>query len=53
MSAFLSGLDSAWTFLLQVMSLVFNLYTEEPVFMSVFTLWILDRVFGIFDLIKG
>lgn len=53
MAAFLSGLDAAWTFLLQVMSIVFQLYTNEPIFMSIFTLWILDRVFHIFDLIKG
>lgn len=53
MNAFLIGLESSWTFLLQIMSLVFSLYTEEPVFMAVFTLWLLDRIFHIFDLIKG
>ena len=53
MAAFLSGLDAAWMFLLQIMSLIFQLYTTVPVFMAVFTIWLLDRIFGIFDLIKG
>lgn len=53
MSAFLSGLDSAWTFLLDVMSHLFELYTTVPVLIAVFALWVLDRVFGIFDLLKG
>lgn len=53
MSAFLSGLDAAWTFLLDVMGRLFGLYTTVPVFVAVLALWILDRIFGIFDLIKG
>ena len=53
MSAFLSGLDAAWTFLLSVLSKCFDLYTGTPVFVAVFALWVLDRIFGIFDLIKG
>lgn len=53
MSDFLSSLDLIWSFLLDVLTQVFGLYTSYPVFMAVFTLWVLDRVFGIFDLIKG
>lgn len=53
MAEFLSGLDAAWTFLLDVMGQTFALYTTVPVFIAVFVLWILDKVFGIFDLIKG
>lgn len=53
MSAFLAGLDAAWTFLFDVMTKLFQMYTTIPVLIAVFALWILDRVFGIFDLIKG
>lgn len=50
---FLSLLFQIWEFLLDIFSKVFVLYTTQPVLMAAFTLWILDRVFGIFDLIKG
>lgn len=53
MAAFLSGLQAAWSFLLDTMTQVFNLYITMPILIAVFVLWILDRVFGIFDLIKG
>lgn len=52
MSAFLTGLDAAWTFLLDVLNQLFSMYTGIPIFIAVFALWVLDRVFGIFDLIK-
>ena len=53
MSAFLSNLDLIWDFLLDVFRVICNLYVRSPIFMSVFSLWVLDRVFGIFDLIRG
>lgn len=53
MDIFLSGMDAAWQFLLQVGTAVFSMYITYPILMAAFTLWILDRVFGIFDLIKG
>lgn len=53
MSQWLSGLTACWDFLLSVLSNVFVLYTGIPIFISVFVLWLLDRIFGIFDLIKG
>ena len=53
MSDYLSNLDLIWNFLVTVLTTVFNLFTSHPIFMSVFGLWILDRIFGIFDLIRG
>lgn len=53
MSAFLSSLGLIWDFLLSTMSQTFALYTTAPVLVAVLALWVLDRVFGIFDLIKG
>ncbi len=53
MTSYLSNLQLIWNFFLQVLKVIFDLYTKEPIFMSVFSLWVLDRVFGIFDLIKG
>lgn len=52
MSAFLTGLDAAWAFLINVLNQLFSMYTTVPIFVAVFALWVLDRVFGIFDLIK-
>ena len=53
MAAFLSGLDAAWTFLISTLGQIFGLYTTIPVFIAIFVLWILDRVFHIFDLLRG
>ena len=53
LQAFINGLELIWPFLLNVMSQVFNLYMTQPILMAIFSLWILDRVFHIFDLIKG
>ncbi len=53
MSAFISGLDAAWAFLLSTFGDIFDLYTSVPVFVAAFVLWVLDRIFGIFKLIKG
>lgn len=53
MSGFLSNLGLIWDFLISTLTQLFALYTSYPVFMAVFTLWVLDRVFGIFNLVKG
>lgn len=53
MSAFISALGQIWDFLISTMSQIFALYTTAPVLVAVLALWVLDRVFGIFDLIKG
>lgn len=53
MSAFLAGLDAAWMFLFDVLTKLMETYTTVPVFIAVFALWVLDRIFGIFDFIKG
>ncbi len=39
-------------FMWQIMSKVFNLYTTSSVLCGFFVLWILDRMFGIFDILK-
>ena len=51
--SFLDQLGLVFDFLLSVLTQIFSLYSSNPVLMSVFTLWILDRVFGIFNLVKG
>lgn len=42
MTSYLSNLQLIWNFFLQVLKVIFDLYTKEPVFMSVFSLWVLD-----------
>ena len=53
MDAFLSGLNLVWSFLLSSAAIVFNLFTTVPVLAAILALWVLDRIFGIFKLIKG
>lgn len=53
MDAFIAALSAIWTFLLNVLTQVFNLYTGTPVLVAVFALWVLDRIFGIFKFMRG
>ena len=53
MDVFISSLGLLWDFLLSTMGQIFNLYMVSPVLIGAFALWVLDRVFHIFDLIKG
>lgn len=53
MSAFLSDLDLIFNFLVTCFSYIYGLFQSSPLLMSVLALWVLDRIFGIFDLIKG
>ena len=53
MASFLVGLEAAWTFLMDVLGQVFDLDVGVPVFVAVFALWVLDRIFGIFRLMRG
>lgn len=53
MQQFLDGLSAAWTFLFNCMTMIFGLHTAVPVFAAILALWVLDRIFGIFKLIKG
>lgn len=53
MTAFIDNLTLVWNFLLNVMTAIFNLYTTVPLLIAVFALWVLDRIFHIFDFIKG
>lgn len=39
-------------FLWDILRQVFNLYTTSSVLCGFFVLWILDRMFGIFDILK-
>lgn len=47
------NLTLIWNFLLSCMTTIFNTYMAVPVLLSVFALWVLDRIFGIFHIIKG
>lgn len=51
--SYLDSLALIWNFLLFVIRALWGVYAAQPVLMSVLTLWVLDRLFGIFDLIKG
>lgn len=53
MTVFINNLTLVWNFLLDVLSKVFYLYTSQPVLIAVFALWVLDRIFHIFDFIRG
>ena len=45
MTAFINNLNLIWSFLLDTMTKLFNLYTSSPVLIAVFALWVLDRIF--------
>lgn len=54
MTVFISDITLIWNFLFQkLLTPIFNLYTSQPVLIAVFALWVLDRIFHIFDFIKG
>lgn len=53
MSNFLSNLDLIVDFLFSVLSAVFDLMVTNPILISVFGLYILGRVFRIFDILKS
>lgn len=49
----LIGLTSAWQLFVTIIGYIWEAYTLNAVLSAFFTLWVLDRIFGIFDLIKG
>lgn len=53
LDTFLAGLEAAFQLLLSGGSEVFSLYTGVPILAGILALWVLDRIFGIFKLIKG
>ena len=53
MTDFINGLTLVWNFLLDIFGQFFTLYTTAPVLVAVLALWVLDRIFHIFDFIKG
>ena len=53
MSALFAGLDIIWSFILGSLSSIFGLMITVPLLALVLGLWILNRIFGIFKLIKG
>lgn len=53
MASFMSALSQIWDFLIDIFTKVFTSYTTIPVFIAVFALWVLDRIFHIFDYLKG
>lgn len=50
MDAFLSGLSLVWDFLQEILTNIFDLYVNEPVFMSVFAVWLVRRLAHIFKI---
>lgn len=52
MNQYLADLGAIWSYLLNLLGQIFNLYTTSAIFISVFTLWVLDRIFGIFDILR-
>lgn len=48
----LDSLPMIATFFWQILTDVFDLYTTSSVLAGFFALWLLDRMFGIFDVIK-
>lgn len=48
----LQALPAIFSFMMNFFSEIFNVYVTSSVLASVFALYILDRVFGIFDILK-
>lgn len=48
----LEALPAIFSFFLQFFSSIFNIYITSSVLCGFFVLWILDRAFGIFDVLK-
>lgn len=53
MSAFLQGLNYVTSFVFEIFSQIMNLYVTLPILIAVFALWILNRIFHIFQKIRG
>lgn len=53
MSLFLSELELVAVALFDVMADIFTMMMNTPILTAVLALWVLDRVFGIFDYLKG
>lgn len=53
MAGYLSQLGQIWDFLITCLTGIFSVYTAAPILMSVLTLWVLDRVFHIFNFLRG
>ena len=52
MSAFLSDLSQLATFLFGLLSSIFSLYTTAYVLIAIMGLWVLRRVFRLFEMIR-
>lgn len=48
----LQALPALAKFFWEILSNIFDLYVTSSVLAGFFTLWVLDRMFGIFDVIK-
>lgn len=53
MEAFLSGMDSTFTYLFLMLSALFNLFVTTPLLMGFFALVILRGVVKIFSILRG
>lgn len=48
----LEALPAIFQFFLDWITRIFNVYVTSSVLAGFFTLWLLDRAFGIFDILK-
>lgn len=53
MAGFITTLDLIWNFIFSVLDRLVAVVLASPILTAAIALWILDKVFGIFDLIKG
>lgn len=53
MSGFISNLDLIASFVFDFGLDLFNTMMSHPILTASIALWVLDRIFGIFDYLKG
>ncbi len=52
MEAFLSDLSSIWNLVLSCLSNIFTLYTTSYILIAVLGLWVVRRIFRLFEMIR-
>lgn len=53
MAAFLADLTLITDFIFKLIVDIWNVIMDSPLLLSAFGLWVLRKVFNVFDLIKG
>lgn len=52
MDAFLSDLSALWNLVISTLTEVFNLYTTCYILIAVLGLWVVRRIFRLFEMIR-